>query len=157
MLWDRTRDTVHPLAAVGKALNHSPRGISSPLIVCSLHHSIWSQLEWTYSWRKSLTRSWPVLVNSVQEWASARKVCGTRPLTYGKVMWLTGHSSGNTTQCEHIGRSMVQSWFNGVVLWSRLRETISVQLIVDPCKGYAWKTLNSPKSFFNNTNYQVIL
>ena len=52
---------------------------------------------------------------------------------------------------------MEQSWFVEVVLWSGLHGTISVQLVVGPCKGYARRILNLTQSFFNNTNYQVLL
>ena len=138
-----TRNTGHQLTALGRILNRSPRGGNGPLIVCNLHYSTRSQLEWTDSCRKSITRSWPVLAKSGQAWASARNSCGTRLLTYRKIMWLTDYSSGNTTQCEYIGSSMEQSWFTRVVLRSRLCGMISVHLIVGPCKGYAWMTLKS--------------
>ena len=69
---------------------------------------------------------------------------GAGPPAYGKAMCLTGQSRGNTAHCEYIGSSMEQSCFDGVVLWSRLRGTISVQLIVGPCKGYARRILNPP-------------
>ena len=60
----------------------------------------------------------------------------TRLLTYATVVCLTGRSRENTAQCEYIESSIEQSWFDGVVLWSRICGTISVQLVMDPCKGY---------------------
>ena len=153
----RTGDTGHPLTVVGRILNHSPSGRNGPLTVYNIHHSIRSQLGWTDSWRKSLARSWPVPVDSGQVWVSANIVYGVGPHPYGKVVWFDEQSSGSTTRCAYIGSSREQSWFWEVVLWSRLRGSISVQLIVGPCKGYALRTLKLFLSFFNYTNYQVIL
>ena len=76
---------------------------------------------------------------------------------YVNAMWLTGNSSGNTTRCAYIGSSMDQSWFAEVVLRSGLRGTMSVHLVVRPCKGYSWMPLNLPKSLFNKTNYKMVL
>ena len=80
-----------------------------------------------------------------------------RPRAYANAIYLTGQSRGTISQYEYIGRSLEQSWFNGVVLRSRLREETSIRLIIGPCKGHTRRTLNPPKPFFNNTNYQVIL
>ena len=62
---------------------------------------------------------------------------GARLLTYGKAMCLIEQSHSNTAQCEYIGSSIERSWFHEVVLWSRLRRAMSVQLAVGPCKGHA--------------------
>ena len=69
---------------------------------------------------------------------------GARPPAYGTAMYLTGQSRGNTAQCEYIGSSMEQSWFDEVILRSGLRGMISVQLVVGPGTGYARRILNSP-------------
>ena len=129
---------------LGRILNHSPRGRNFPLIVCNLHHSIRSQLDWTNSWRKSLAWSWSVLVNSGQAWVTKREIYSAGLLTYGKAMWLTSRSSGNITQCAYIGYSIERSWFIEIIMWSRVRGVMSVQLIVGPCKGHGQRTLNSP-------------
>ena len=45
-----------------------------------------------------------------------------RPPTFGKTIYLTERSSSHIAQCEYIGSSIELSWFNEVVLWSRLRK-----------------------------------
>ena len=52
-----TGDTGYLVKSSGRILNHSHRGKNGPFIICNLHHSTLSQLEWTDYWRKSLTWS----------------------------------------------------------------------------------------------------
>ena len=118
---------------------------------------------WVYDKNSSTTYVYlhyihtPVLVNSGQAWVSKMSVDGAEPHTYGTTIRLTDHYSGNTTQCTYIGLSMEQIWSTEVVMRSELRKAVCIQLIVGSCKGYAWRTLNSTRSFSNNTDYQAIL